>query len=158
MRIDSAETEASQRPRLLICEDAPIERAGLAYLLRLRGYDVCESADGDTAIQSLTEGKFDLLLLDLSLPGIDGFDVLRFVQKQKPETRVILLSGTSPEKIQERLTDLPGHVLPPLLLKPVDPEQVYDLVEMQLSGQLDNLNCQTPAESENKTGDQFSHN
>jgi len=139
LRIGSDNAPNADAPRLLVCEDAPIERAGLSHLLRLKGYDVVEAADGEAAIASLSTEHFDLLLLDLTLPGTDGFGVLRFLKTHMKRLRVILLSGTSPERIQECMMELPDHELPPLLLKPVDPESVYELVEMQLSGALDGL-------------------
>ena len=123
-------------PRLLLCDDSPIERLALAHYLRSSGYLVDEAGDGKSALQFLKHRKIDLLLLDLQMPDIDGFDVLNYVTEHRKALPVILMSGMPPDEIQREIHTLRERQLPPLLLKPVDPEQVVDMVELQLSGEL----------------------
>lgn len=123
-------------PRILLCDDSPVERLALAHFLRGQGYTVDEAADGEAAIQHLKHRAIDLMLLDLQMPEKDGFAVLRYVQTHRRALPVVLLSGMPLDQIQHKMHNLPEPELPPLLLKPVDPEQLLDLMELQLSGQL----------------------
>lgn len=122
-------------PHLLLCDDSPVERQALAHFLRGAGYFVDEAADGDAAIVHLKNQAVDLLLLDLHMP-VDGFAVLRYVQEHRRALPVILLSGMPLHKIQHKMHGLKTQELPPLLIKPIDPEQLLGVVELQLSGEM----------------------
>lgn len=122
--------------RLLVCDDSPIERMAVAHLLRGEGYEVDEAGDGESALHFLKHRSIDLLLLDLNLPDLDGFDVLVYLQKHRPGLPVVLLSGMAPDQIQHKMQKLPNNELPPLLMKPVDPDQLLQILEMGLSGEM----------------------
>jgi CheY-like chemotaxis protein len=126
-------------PQILLVDDSPVERLALAHFLRGSGYRVDEAADGDAAILQLKHREVDLLLLDLQMPDVDGFEVLSYVQEHRRSLPVILLSGMPPHKIQHKMHVLREPELPPLLLKPIDPEQLLGVVELQLSGALQEL-------------------
>src|SRR5882672_893250 len=106
----------TQNGRLLICDDSTDERTTLSAILRQRGYEVDEAADGDTALQMLKACSYATLLLDLQMPGTDGFDVLAYTQEHLPKLSVVLLSGLPPEEIGDGINRLPRQELPPLLL------------------------------------------
>jgi CheY-like chemotaxis protein len=125
-----------RRAKLLIGDDSPVERMALAYLLRTSGYDVDEAADGSATLHHLKHRPVDLLLLDLNMPEGDGFDVLAYLQKHRPGLPVILLSGMPVDQIQHKMHRLPSHELPPLFIKPIDPNQLLEVLELKLSGQL----------------------
>ncbi len=128
--------EPLSTPRILLADDSPIERLALAHYLRGNGYEVDEAADGDAAILQLKHRQIDLMLLDLNMPDVDGFEVLKYVQEHRRALPIILLSGMPAHKIQHKMNRLPTRELPPLLIKPIDPEQLLGIVELQLSGQL----------------------
>ena len=123
-------------PRLLLVDDSPIERLALAHYIRSQGYTVDEAGDGKAALFFLKHRPVDLLLLDLQMPDVDGFDVLNYIHEHRRALPVILLSGMPPDEIQDKINSLRVRELPPLLIKPVDPEQVIEIVEMQLAGEL----------------------
>jgi CheY-like chemotaxis protein len=123
-------------PQILLVDDSPVERLALAHFLRGAGYRVDEAADGDAAILELKHREIDLLLLDLQMPEVDGFEVLSYVQEHRRSLPVILLSGMPPHKIQHRMHVLREPELPPLLLKPIDPDQLLSIVDLRLSGSL----------------------
>lgn len=129
-------TSEQSSARILLCDDSPVERLALAHFLRRQGYTVDEAADGDAAILHLKHRPVDLLLLDLQMPDVDGFGVLTYMQEHRRALPVILLSGMPLHQIQHKMHVLPTPELPPLLIKPVDPEQLLGVVELQLSGQL----------------------
>jgi CheY-like chemotaxis protein len=139
MRADvssSFEPFATPTPRLLVADDSPIQRRALCSFLRGSGYDISEAGDGHGALAHLKSCEVDLLLLDLQMPGGDGFEVLSYLQNHRRALPVILLSGMPLDEIQKEMHRLPDRRLPPLLLKPVDPDQLIQIVEMQLSGEL----------------------
>jgi CheY-like chemotaxis protein len=121
---------------VLLADDSRVEREALAHLLRQAGYQVDEADDGEAAILFLKQKLPDLLLLDLQMPGTDGFGVLSYIQKQKQDFPVILLSGLPPDQIQRSMQRLPSRDLPPLLMKPVDPNQLLNIVALRLTGEL----------------------
>jgi CheY-like chemotaxis protein len=123
-------------PRLLLCDDSPVERLALAHYLRAHGYQVDEAGDGTSALAFLKNRPVDLLLLDLQMPEVTGFDILNYVSEHRRALPVILLSGMPPDEIQSEISHLRTPELPPLFIKPVDPEQLVEMVELQLSGEL----------------------
>lgn len=128
-------SNSTERPiRLLLCDDSPVERLALAYFLRGAGYDVDEAGDGDAAILHIKNRNIDAILLDLLMPDVDGFQVLSYLQEHRRALPVILLSGMPLHKIQHRMHVLPTPELPPLLIKPIDPDQLLGILEMQLTG------------------------
>ena len=81
--------------RILVVDDEEPNRVVLGRLLRECGYIVEAVVDGEAALAALDEQRPDLILLDIRLPGIDGFEVCRVV-KQRPATRltpVVLVTG-----------------------------------------------------------------
>jgi CheY-like chemotaxis protein len=124
------------RPSLLLCDDSFPERSALSRLIRSAGYDVHEAGDGDAAITLLKQHEIDLVLLDLNMPQVDGFGVLGYIQEHRRALPVVLMSGMPPDRIQHRISSLPTPELPPLLIKPIDPDQLLDIIELQLAGEL----------------------
>src|SRR5271168_4699037 len=81
--------------KILIVDDESGARAALEFLLRREGFEVRDAADGPTAIQECATFRPDLILLDIVMPGMDGFEVCRHI-KATPETRltpVVLITG-----------------------------------------------------------------
>src|SRR5918997_4629159 len=134
-------SDSSPRPpRILLCDDSPVERLALGHFLRSSGFQVDEAGDGDAAILQLKHREVDLILLDLHMPEVDGFGVLSYLQEHRRSLPVILLSGMPLHRIQHRIHSLPTPELPPLLIKPVDPDQLLGVLELQLSGELPPVN------------------
>jgi two-component system capsular synthesis sensor histidine kinase RcsC len=121
-------------PQLLVADDSPIQRQALCSLLRCSGYDVAEAGDGHQVLRYLKDCRVDLLLLDLNMPDGDGFEVLKYLQQHRRALPVVVLSGMPLDQIQHRMHRLPDRELPMLLLKPIDPEQLIQIVEYQLRG------------------------
>ncbi|MGO9379568.1 MAG: response regulator [Dissulfurispiraceae bacterium] len=65
----------------------------LAERLRLRGLTIDTATSGEAALKLVEEKDFDAVLLDLSMPGMGGTEVLRKMKKAKPELKVIMLTG-----------------------------------------------------------------
>ena len=80
--------------RILIVDDEPNIRRTLEMIHRNAGWETACEADGDAALGRLAGGEaFDVVLLDLSMPGRDGLDVLREIRAQRPSQQVVVLTG-----------------------------------------------------------------
>lgn len=121
-------------PVILLCDDSLAERTALARILRASGFDVQEAGDGEAAMVMLKHNEIHLVLLDLNMPEVDGFEVLSYLQEHRKALPVILMSGMPPDRIQNKIHSLPSPELPPLLIKPFNPDQLLDVIDMQLSG------------------------
>lgn len=80
---------------VLIAEDEPSIVMSLRFLMEKQGYDVRVVENGDDAVSAFAEGAPDVLLLDVMMPGRDGFEVLQEVRANEAwaKTRVIMLSA-----------------------------------------------------------------
>lgn len=83
--------------RILIVEDEPGIALGLEDDLRMEGYEVEVAADGLTAARRAREGAFDLILLDVMLPGKDGFEVCRELRRSGLRTPILMLTAKTQE-------------------------------------------------------------
>ena len=81
--------------RLLLIEDEPTLRESVAKKLRRSGYEMDDCGDGETALELLVAERYDLVLLDLNLPKVNGMTVLRTLRKTDLETPVLILSARS---------------------------------------------------------------
>jgi DNA-binding response OmpR family regulator len=144
--------QSSRSARILLVDDSPVERLALAHFLRSAGFNVDEAGDGDAAILHMKHREVDLVLLDLHMPEIDGFGVLTYLQEHRRSLPVILLSGMPLHKIQTKMHELPTPELPPLLIKPIDPDQLLAMIELQMSGQMPEFDSAEP-DSDAETSD-----
>ena len=84
---------ATTLTRILIIDDEPSIRESLEVLLTLEGFDVTLAIDGPSGFDALSRGTFDLLLLDLSLPGESGIDLLPRITAQQPGLPIIMITA-----------------------------------------------------------------
>lgn len=90
--------------RLLVVEDERSLCQTIAEGLRMDGYEVDTCYDGIKAWELITVENYDLVILDLNLPGMDGMDVLRNVRKEDMETNILILSARG--QLQDRVEGL----------------------------------------------------
>ncbi|MEO8202955.1 MAG: response regulator transcription factor [Betaproteobacteria bacterium] len=89
----AARARPARGQRLLVVEDDASVAAGLAGALSLEGHVVEHRASGEAALARIAGAPFDLLVLDIGLPGIDGFEVLRRLRLQGHTTPVLVLTA-----------------------------------------------------------------
>jgi len=82
-----------ERARILVVDDEDQVVQIFRDLLTQQGYDVVSCDNGDDAITAVTTGKFDLVLTDINLPGVDGLEVVRAAKAADKDTVVILITG-----------------------------------------------------------------
>lgn len=83
--------------RVLVIEDSEELAYGLRNNLEIEGHAVEVAADGNTGLAAATRGQFDLIILDLMLPGLDGFRVLRTLRESDRHTPVLILTARGEE-------------------------------------------------------------
>lgn len=81
--------------RIMIVDDHPVVREGLEAMLEsAKGFRVVASAaDGETAVEKVAKANPDILVLDIRLPGMDGFATLEAIRKERPDQKALLLAG-----------------------------------------------------------------
>ncbi len=83
--------------KILIVEDEPGMQSGLRDNLDFEGYETDIAGDGETALQKILKNSYDLVLLDVMLPKMSGFDVCKKVRKKGIKTPIILLTAKGEE-------------------------------------------------------------
>ncbi len=79
--------------KVLVVDDERMVRSVLRRFLEQQGYDVVEAVDGIDALDMLARGDVDVAIVDLIMPRLDGFGLLREVERHFPGTAVIVISG-----------------------------------------------------------------
>ncbi|MFC1580496.1 NAD(P)-binding protein [Thermodesulfobacteriota bacterium] len=126
--MEEVETE---KPHILLMEDEPSVAQGLQMVLTEEGYDVDVAPTGQSALDTLEQKGFDLLVADLRLPDMDGMEVIKQVKDQKPETSVIVITGyadvsSATEAMRKGVTDY--------LPKPFTEEAFMATVQRAMAG------------------------
>ena len=83
------------KTKVLLVDDEKDFVEALAQRLEIREFDVTSAFSGDEALAQVQERDFDVVILDVLMPGKDGVEVLREIKKLKPLTQVIMLTGQS---------------------------------------------------------------
>jgi two-component system response regulator RegX3 len=95
----------AHKARLLVVEDEAAIRSGLVDVFVYHGYEVETADNGDDGLRLALSGKFDLVLLDVMLPGVDGFEICNRIRQQDRQQPVIMLTAkSSDEDIVQGLT------------------------------------------------------
>src|SRR5262245_24586764 len=85
------------RGRILVVEDEPDVRKGLRTVLEAEGFQVAEAADGTTGLEKAAAERPDLVILDLMIPGLDGFEVARGIRARGLTAPILILTARSSE-------------------------------------------------------------
>ncbi|HMU68897.1 MAG TPA: response regulator transcription factor [Chitinophagales bacterium] len=105
--------------RILVVEDEDHIRENLKLNLELEGYEVVTAADGAKAVKTFREQRFDLVILDVMLPEMDGFDVCEQIRLEDRETPILFLTAkdTSLDKIKGLKTGGDDYMTKPFNLE-----------------------------------------
>jgi CheY-like chemotaxis protein len=116
---------------ILLVDDDPEVLEAFALTLEDLGYDVTVARSGQAALDILDEGRpLDLLLTDIRMPGLDGFDVSRLAKARRPELKVLYLTGYggSAPAMRDPSARL-GKILP----KPIRPDALRSEIDAALA-------------------------
>jgi DNA-binding NarL/FixJ family response regulator len=127
------QNETPARRRVLIVDDHPIFRAGLTGLVNLEAeLTVCgEAHDAAQAMQALEKLKPDLVLLDMSLPGKSGLELLKDIRALAPQMPVLIISMHDETLFAERVIRAGGRGY---IMKQEGPEKIVQAIRRVLSG------------------------
>ncbi|MBE0583727.1 MAG: response regulator, partial [Desulfofustis sp.] len=85
--------EEPGRSKILVVDDEPRIRDACRMVLSEEGFEVALAADGQEGVQMIREEHFDVILVDLMMPVLSGFEVLSYVRESHPDTVVIVITG-----------------------------------------------------------------
>jgi DNA-binding response OmpR family regulator len=119
----------SQAARILLVDDEASIRLTLGALLQRAGYTVTQAEHGEAAVALLEQHAFDLLLVDLKMPGMDGMQVVAAARQRQPDLAILVLTGhgsldTAIEGLHQGVFDY--------LLKTTEPGKVVERVKAGL--------------------------
>jgi PAS domain S-box-containing protein len=142
---------AADRPlarplRILLAEDTPAGQKVVVRILSKRGHTVVAVADGRETVEQLTRGDFDLILMDVQMPVMDGFQAtaaIRALQGEKARLPIVALTAHAMSGDEQRCLQAGMDAYLP---KPINPQGLIDLVErLGNRGVAREATCETPA-------------
>jgi len=113
------------RASVLIVDDEPNMRTTLGDILQEEGYEIDTASSGEEAVAKCGRRAYDVLLMDVRMPGIDGVEAFRQVRRLQAGARVILMSAYSVDELKQAALD-DGAIA--FLPKPLDIENVICLI------------------------------
>ena len=119
------------KPKILVVDDQKGIRLTLSALIRRRGYDVTGVEDGYQAIEAVGKTAFDVIFMDILMPGINGVQTFREVKKISPGSVVVMMTGFAVEDLVKTALEEGAFAV---VYKPFDVEKVVELVESVLKG------------------------
>ena len=109
--------------------DAVVER------LRLRGFDAKGVTSGHDAMELLHQGSYDVVLLDVKMPGLGGLEVIRKVKEKWPDLQVVMLTGHGSSQDAEKGMELGAFEY---VMKPVNIDDLTDILRAATEGRIAN--------------------
>jgi len=121
-----ADADAPRPGRILVADDEPEPLRATARILRYEGYEVITADSGDRAAAAIAEMDFDVIVSDISMPGMTGIELLQFVRKHDAEIPVVLITGAPAVETAVQALD---HGAYKYLMKPVKPKHLEEVVK-----------------------------
>lgn len=123
----------SAKTRVLVADDHKMFSAGLARLISAEPDLVvaASAADGDSALQTLAQARFDVVLTDLNMPGLSGLDLVRTIREQHPEMPVLVLTLHNSAQLAQAVVQAGANGF---ITKSADPEQLFQALRVVRSG------------------------
>ncbi len=116
----------SEKNRILIVDDDEVVRWSYQRSLQSVACDVAAASGGDEALQTMERDPFDVVLLELRMPGRDGMSVLRTIKQKWPESEVVIITGYPTVDSAKEAVRLGAH---DYVAKPVGPQEVINLAD-----------------------------
>jgi DNA-binding NarL/FixJ family response regulator len=132
---DETKRRSAIRSRILLVDDHPLVREGLATLIRATP-DLAvagEASSAEEACQKLSEDQPDLAMIDLSLPGMGGIDLIKLVRERYPRVRVLVLSMHEENIYAERVLRAGAHGY---IMKQAPGSKIIEAVRIVLRGEV----------------------
>jgi DNA-binding response OmpR family regulator len=120
------------KKKILAVDDDATALGALRQILVQKGYDVSTAANGQSALEMLAKGTYDLVILDVSMPGLSGYDVCRHIRKQ-PSTQDLPVIFLTAKGLLMDMTEGEDAGSDLYLIKPVLATKLLNMVSMFLS-------------------------
>jgi len=131
--------EADPRARLLVVDDDPNTRAGLRDLLSLMGYHIEEAGSGHEALSLLESEPYDLVILDMRMPGMDGIETMQRARQMRPDLLIVVL--TAHATLESAIAAVKSDAVD-YLLKPINIESLSAVISRALRERAEQLRRQ----------------
>jgi two-component system sensor histidine kinase/response regulator len=118
---------SDRRLRVLVAEDHPVNQEFAAEVLRRLGHEVAVASDGYEVLGKVGSGAFDLVLMDVQMPGIDGLEVTRRLRSAGVRTPVVALTAHTRREDRDRCLE---SGMTAVMTKPIDAKQLAEAIEM----------------------------
>jgi len=118
--------------RILVADDSPSIRKLVEFTLKSKGIQQSSAEDGREALELLAKGRFDAIVLDINMPRMDGFELLKTIKADDAYASipVIMLTTEGQEEDRQKAMDLGANEY---IVKPFKPTQLLQLVEKVLA-------------------------
>lgn len=119
--------------RILVIDDEEIVRVSCKRTLVPEGYEVDTAASGAEGLEFFGKSKYDLVLIDLKMPGMDGIEMLVNIKRQRPEQNIMIMTGyDTVEHVVESISLGAAHYLE----KPFTPDTLIERVKEVLGQEI----------------------
>jgi len=118
------------KTNILVVDDLKSIRLTLGKILEDEGYTIVLAEDGYQAIEAAKQTPFDLIFMDIKMPGINGVQTFREIKKINPRAAVIMMTAYSVEELVREALDEGAHAV---VYKPFDIEKIASITESALS-------------------------
>ncbi len=113
--------------KILVVEDSPTERKLLSDILTQKGYDVIVAVDGDEAVAKAKSEMPDLVLMDVVMPGVNGFQATRSITRDQATKHIPVIICTTKGQETDKIWGMRQGALA-YLVKPIDAKQLLERI------------------------------
>jgi len=117
---------ASKKLKILICDDIVMNRFLLKQLVKTLGHESVEVNDGQQAVDAVNQATYDLVLMDVEMPVMNGIDATRIIKEKFGDAiKVVALTAHDPKIFAE---DYVGHKFDDIMTKPFSVEKLQEVI------------------------------
>lgn len=117
--------------RILVVDDDKDMTATLTLVLNEEGYEAIAAYNGHEAIEAVTEKRFDLILMDIKMPGLNGVETYKEIRKIRPGVPVVMMTAYAVEDLVKEALE---HSAREVIYKPFDTEEMLELINKLKEG------------------------
>jgi len=114
-----------EKPRILIVDDNKSLSKSMLFVLKHRGLTAATARDGLEALNVLKKKSFDIIFLDIKMPGLNGVETLKKIKKISPATMVVMMTAYAVEELVKEALKEGAHGV---IYKPLDMEEVFEVI------------------------------